>query len=146
MTEFEVEARAALDAKGAAERQMAAAADVPPWRHAAVGLLMVALVGAPAVAMPSRLIVPALAFFLIMALVQSDKRRTGMFINGYRRGRTLGLTLGLVAVNMALMIASLRAGLAGRMDLVAVLALVSFALTWAGSVLWQRIFVREMGA
>ena len=105
------EARSALDEMGIAERRLAAAAaDCPPWRHAVFGLVMAASVATPAVAMPARLAVPALVFFAVLMIFQSDGRRTGMFVNGYRRGKTLGLTLGLLVVIMGLLMLSIRAG------------------------------------
>ena len=85
---FEQEARAALDAKAAAERQLAKAADCPPWRHALFGIVMAGLVATPALPLPLRLGALALILIMIAVIVQMDRRRMGMFVNGYRRGKT----------------------------------------------------------
>ena len=146
MTNLQDEARTALEAMGTAEQRLAAAAACPPWRHAAFGLVMAALVASPGVAMPTRLAVPAVAFFAVMAIVQSDRRRTGMFVNGYRRGKTLVLTLGLLVANLGLFLLGIRAGERGDIGMVLLLALAAFLISVAGSIVWQRIFVRELGA
>ena len=146
MTNMQDEARSALDAMGTAERKLALAAACPPWRHAAFGVLMAALVAAPAVAMPARLAVPALALFAVMAIVQSDRRRTGMFINGYRRGKTLWLTLGLLVVIVGLVMLSIRAGDRGETVMVVLISAIAFLVSVGASIAWQRIFLREMGA
>ena len=145
-TNLHDEARTALDAMGASERKLAAAAACPPWRHAAFGLVMAALVAAPAVAMPLRLAVPALAFLAVLGIVQSDRRRTGMFVNGYRRGKTLFLTLGILVANLGLYLLSISAGLRGETGTVILLSVAAFLISVVGSVIWQRIFVRELGA
>ena len=141
------EARSALDEMGIAERRLAAAAaDCPPWRHAVFGLVMAASVATPAVAMPARLAVPALVFFAVLMIFQSDRRRTGMFVNGYRRGKTLGLTLGLLVVIMGLLMLSIRAGERGDTGTVILLSVAGFVISVGASIAWQRIFLREMGA
>ena len=104
------------------------------------------MVPAPAVAMPARLAVPALALFAVMAIVQSDRRRTGMFINGYRRGKTLWLTLGLLVVIVGLVMLSIRAGDRGETVMVVLISAIAFLVSVGASIAWQRIFLREMGA
>ena len=140
------EARAALDAKGAAERRLAAAADCPPWRHALFGLVMGALVATPALALPLRLVALALILFGIAGIVAWDRRRMGMFVNGYRRGKTLIVSFALLAIVLTLYLFSARAGLAGDRLTPLLLGVVAFIISVVGSVTWQRVFVRELGA
>ena len=140
------EARAALDAKGAAERRLAAAADCPPWRHALFGLVMGALVATPTLALPLRLVALALILFGIAGIVAWDRRRMGMFVNGYRRGKTLIVSFALLAIVLALYLFSARAGLAGDRLTPLLLGVVAFIISVVGSVIWQRVFVRELGA
>ncbi len=146
MTNMQDEARIALDAMGTAEQRLAAATACPPWRHAVFGLVMAALVATPAVSTPARLAVPALAFFAVMAIVQSDRRRTGMFVNGYRRGKTLALTFTILIANLGLFMLSTRAGDGGAFGAVIMLSIVAFVISVAGSIAWHRVFVRELGA
>lgn len=144
---FEEEARAALAAKGEAERQLAAAATCPPWRHVAFGAVMAALVAMPVLPLPYRFAMLALVFAAILMIVQSDRRRMGMFVNGYRRGKTLLVALPLVAVEVGLYLYSVRHSEAGGGAAISLaLAAVAFVSSVAGSILWQRVFVRELGA
>jgi hypothetical protein len=140
------EARAALDAKGNAERQLAKAADCPPWRHALFGLVMASLIATPALPLPLRLVALAAIFVGIGLIVISDRRRMGMFVNGYRRGKTLVVSIALLVFDLVLYALSVRAEVDGDTNLPLMFAGVAFGVNVIGSIVWQRIFVRELGA
>jgi hypothetical protein len=147
MKTMEDEARAALAAKGAAEQNLAQLSLCPPWRHAAFAAVMAALVVTPVFPLPLRFGVLALVFVAIALIVQSDRRRLGVFINGYRRGKTRLVTFPMLAVILALDFASFHFGVTRHQPAISVaLAAAAFAFAWVGSVLWQRVFVRELGA
>lgn len=147
MTTIEEEARFALAAKGAAEQNLARLSLCPPWRHAAFAAVVAALVASPAVSLPLRFGVIALVFVAIALIVQSDRRRLGVFINGYRRGRTRLVTFPMLAVILALYAGSFYFGdTMGRPAISLAFAAISFAVGYAGSVIWQKVFVRELGA
>jgi hypothetical protein len=80
-------------------------------------------------------------------IIHSDRKRMGMFINGYRRGKTRIVALGILAVELALYFVSVVRGL-DHQDHVTPLLLgaAGVMIGIAGSMLWQRVFVREMGA
>jgi hypothetical protein len=141
------EVLSALDAKRAAEVQMARAATCPPWRHALFGLLMGGLVASPAFEMSTRITILVVILCCIPVIIQSDRKRMGMFINGYRRGKTRIVALGVLAVVLGLYAISVVRGL-DHHDHIAPLLLGAVAVVVAtlGSILWQRVFVREMGA
>ena len=140
------EARAALDAKGTAEQDLARAAVCPPWRHAAFGLVMGSLVATPALPLPLRLLALALILVGIGLIVRSDRRRMGMFINGYRRGKTLIVSHLMLGFTLALFAISIRASDAGDLVTPLLLGGAAFLVCVIGSVLWQRVFVSELGA
>jgi hypothetical protein len=142
-----VEALSALDAKRSAEAQMARAATCPPWRHAVFGLLMGALVAAPAVPLPARFAVLIALLAAIPIIIRSDRKRMGMFINGYRRGKTRIVAFVLLTVELSLYGLSVYLGdyLHDR-GTPLLLGLVGIAIGIAGSRLWQRVFVSELGA
>lgn len=142
-----MDARSALEAKQLAETQMAKAATCPPWRHALFGLMMGGLVATPAFEMPMRLFVVAFLLAIMPIIVQSDRKRMGLFINGYRRGKTRIVAVGIVIVELSLYSISLMLGV-DHHDRVAplLLGLAAAAIGILGSLLWQRVFVREMGA
>lgn len=141
------EARAALDAKSSAEQNLARLALCPRWRHAAFGACEAALVATPALILPLRFAVLAVTMVGVALIVRSDKRRLGVFINGYRRGKTRLVTFPMLALIMLLYFASCYYGLARSEPSISLaLAGVAFITGWMGSVLWQRVFVRELGA
>lgn len=142
-----MEALSALDAKRQAEMQMARAANCPPWRHAIFALMMGGLVASPAVPLPARFGLLAALLCLVPIIVQSDRKRMGMFINGYRRGKTRLVTFPLLAVELALYGVGIIRNAAGTDPVTPlVLGAVAFVIGWVGSIIWQRVFVREMGA
>jgi hypothetical protein len=142
-----LDARTALEAKHLAEAQMARAATCPPWRHALFGLMMGGLVATPAFDTPIRFAILALLLYLVPVIIHSDRKRTGMFINGYRRGKTRLVVFAVLAVELSLYAVSVVRGL-DHDDHVTPLLLGAAGLVIAtlGSLLWQRVFVREMGA
>ncbi|QNN64678.1 hypothetical protein H9L12_10415 [Sphingomonas rhizophila] len=141
------EAMLALDAKQSAERDLAAAAHCPAWRHGVFGIMMGAMVASPAVALPWRYFVLAFALAAIPLIVRSDRKRTGMFINGYRRGKTRLVTFAILAALLVLYTLSVRAALSNGDHLTPLLLGIAAAvLATLGSIQWQRVFVREMGA
>ncbi len=140
------DARLALDAVGAAEHDLSRLAVCPPWRHAAFAGLMAVWVAAPAIAMPLRFGLFAVLLGVVAVIVRSDRRRLGVFINGYRRGKTRQVIFPMLLVLMTLFGASTYFGDLHHERLVSVaLAVVAFPIAYYGSALWQRVFVRELG-
>lgn len=147
MTDMQEQARAALAAKAAAERNLAELALCPPWRHAAFAGIMAALVASPAAPLALRSVILVFVFAAIALVIQSDKKRLGVFINGYRRGRTRLVTFPMLAIVMAIYVASMVFGMdRHRPEISLALGVVTFGIAYVGSVLWQRVFVRELGA
>ena len=141
------DARSALEAKQFAEAQMARAATCPPWRHAVFGLMMGGLVATPAFELPIRISILVALLALIPIIIHSDRKRMGMFINGYRRGKTRIVALGILAVELSLYAVSVIRGLDHHDHVTPlVLGAAGVAIGIFGSRLWQRVFVREMGA
>ena len=142
-----LDARTALEAKHYAEAQMARAANCPPWRHAVFGLLMGGLVASPAFDMPIRMTILVLILCCIPIIIHSDRKRMGMFINGYRRGKTRVVAIGILLVELSLYAVAVIRGLDHHDHTTPLLLGVAGVLIGiAGSMLWQRVFVREMGA
>lgn len=141
------EALSALDAKRQAQMQMARAATCPPWRHALFGLMMGGLIASPAFDIKARFAILILLLALVPMIIHSDRKRMGMFINGYRRGKTLLVTLPLLLIELSLYFVSLVRGLEHHdRTTPLLLGMLGVAIGIAGSYLWQRVFVREMGA
>ena len=141
------EALSALDAKRHAEMQMAKAATCPPWRHALFGLMMGALVASPAFEMTVRFAILIGLLCLIPVIIHSDRKRMGMFINGYRRGKTRIVAFGILILELSLYAVAVVRGL-DHHDRVTplILGVAGVVIGIIGSMMWQRVFVREMGA
>jgi len=142
-----LEARSALDAKQFAEAQMARAATCPPWRHGVFGLMMGGLVASPAFEMPVRMGILTALLLLIPVIIHSDRKRMGMFINGYRRGKTRVVAIGILVVELSLYAVAVVRGLDHHDSVTPlVLGAAGVVIGTIGSMIWQRVFVREMGA
>jgi hypothetical protein len=147
MTTAAEEARLALMAKGTAEQNLARLSLCPPWRHAAFAAVMAATVATPACQMPLRFVPLVLILLAVALIVRSDRRRLGVFINGYRRGKTRLVTFPMLAVILVFYAASSYFGDMRHQPAISMaLAIAAFGIGYGGSVIWQRVFVRELGA
>jgi hypothetical protein len=140
------EARAALAAKTLAEQDLARLGTCPPWRHAAFAAVETALVISPLASISGRFAILVVVFVGIFLIVRSDRRRLGVFINGYRRGRTRLVVVPMLLGILVLYSLSIVAVFDWHMPWVSLLcAAVTFPLCYFGSVLWQNVFRRELG-
>jgi hypothetical protein len=96
------EAAAALSAMQESRARLAAAANCPPERHLAFAGLLGGLVASQAAPPFVTMGLEALFALGVGLLFLWDRKRTGMFINGYRAGRTRPLTFSLLAVALSL--------------------------------------------
>ncbi len=139
------EAEGALAKMQESRARLAAAASCPPERHLAFAAIMGTLVASQAAPVAGTFAIEALCFLSIGLVLLWDRRRTGMFISGYRRGRTRPLTFALLAVLLVIggfgvwlkfakgfWWAPILAGLA--------VTVVSFVASRA----WQRIYRAEL--
>jgi len=140
-------AQSALDAKRQAEVQIARAANCPPWRHAVFGLMMGGLVASFAFDFVLRTAILVIVLAAIPIIIRSDRKRMGMFINGYRRGKTRYVIAGFLVLWLPLYAFSVYYGLELHNRVVPlVLGAITGVLGVVASMIWQRVFVREMGA
>ena len=139
------EARAALDSTAAARAHLATLGICPPWRHAAFGAIMALLVGGIGFDTEVQTACTVLALGGIAVVASYDRRRYGVFINGYRKGSTLKVSIGVLLGVLALLILQiyLRDQHASTSVHLCV-ALAAFVLGTWGSVIWGRVFRREM--
>ncbi len=139
------EARAALGSIGDAHARLAAAAECPPWRHAVFGLIMALLVLGLGIGGTTQFALMAVAMALTAIVVMHDRKRMGVFANGYRRGSTLPVALGLVVVTMLLIAAQIRLREAdGSMTVAWLITGAEFVVATVSSVLWQWRFRAEL--
>lgn len=145
MSNTKEEALTALAAKGEVEQNLANLSLCPPLRHAAFAAVLATLVVTPALPLPMRFGALALIFTSIYFIVQWDKRRLGVFINGYRRGKTRMVTFPMLVLVLGLYFASYYYSLQQKeLGLSLALAALTFIIGYLGSTLWQRVFVTEL--
>ncbi|WP_375395046.1 hypothetical protein [uncultured Sphingomonas sp.] len=140
-----VEAVDALATIRASRIQLVTASDTPPLRHLAFAGLMGTLVACPAVMLPWRFGVLFGILIGIALVVRWDRRRTGMFINGYRAGRTRKVTFAMLAFSLGLY--AISVWLADGRHMIwpsLVLGCVATVACWFGSRYWCSVFEREM--
>lgn len=141
------DAAEALAALKASRARLAVAADCSPQRHFVFAAVLGGFVTLPVFPTGIALGLEAVLLGIVFLIARSDRRRTGMFVNGYRRGRTLPLTLTVLAFYLALL--ALGRTLSRDTPLWWAplgLALLSLPVGYVASIRWQRIFRREMGA
>lgn len=139
------EARAALDAIDGARSKLADVGFCPPWRHAVFGAILGAMVLAVGVGGAAQVALTVSALAGVAIVVTYDRRRYGVFINGYRRGPTLKVTLALLAVTMVLFVGEIHARevgmtLASKLGLAAAEAIIAIA----ASVKFARVLRAEL--
>ena len=125
--------------------KLAAASETPVSRHLAFAGLIALLVASPLLPLEWRFV--ALVGFLIVTalIIRWDRRRMGMFINGYRAGRTRWVVVPTLVVIEALYVLSYW--LVAEKQIVwavAPLTVLAAVVAYVGSVWWCDVFRREM--
>jgi hypothetical protein len=146
MTEIE-DARAGLSAIADSRQRLAVVARVPMWRHALFAGMMGGLVAAYGLPVAYQMGAVAGLLCATAVIVREDRKRMGMFLNGYRRGRTSPIAYASVAfflVSLVLAIV-LRRTFAIAWAPFAIAAIVA-AVGWKSSIAWERAYLRELGA
>lgn len=139
-------ARDALAAAQASRRRFALAQAPWPWsRHAAWGTLLAGLAAAQALPAPYNVATDAALAFAAAGIAASDRSRRGVFVNGWRHGRTLWITLTIVFV--AIVVGLFGLWLSRERGWV--WAPVAFGLGlipvgMAASRLWEHVYNREL--
>jgi hypothetical protein len=139
------EAAAALSAMQDSRARLAAAANCPPERHLVFAGLLGGLVAAQAATPFVTMALEALIALGVGLVFVWDRKRTGMFINGYRAGRTRPMTFSLLA--MALSLGALGVWLKMSYGIVWAPVLCGVVVGVAAyfmSAAWQNIYRREL--
>jgi hypothetical protein len=145
MTTETDEATAALAAMQSSRERLAAAATCPPERHLVFAGLLGGIVASQAAPSLIAIVIEGLLIGCVGLVVAWDRKRTGMFINGYRAGRTRPLTFGLLAIALGAAVLGIWLKL-DRGIWWAPLACGLFVAVaaYVASAVWQRIYVREL--
>lgn len=138
------EANAALDAVADAKRSVGIASAAPLWRHAAFAAVMALLI--LAVVLHGSLWTAPFSFAMagVVLIFRWDRKQTGMFVNGYRLGRTLPLTIALLIAIIGIAAATFRLSTGGEPMLALTMVPAAFLIALGASLWWERIFLAEM--
>jgi branched-subunit amino acid transport protein len=135
-----------LELIAAANRQMAERAKAPGWYHWALGALMgglAAILDAPVTWMLAYYVVFGVGIAL---LVRAYRKHTGMWIPGYRAGRTRWVAFSGAALIAAIMLGSVwvrrELGFEGAGIVAGVLVA---ALVTAKGYIWEKAYRRDLG-
>lgn len=133
---------ASLEALEAANTRLAERMRWPLWRHMAAGL-MVSLLLAAITIQPSPLgfLLFGLALILTLAILRDDRRRHGMFVSGYQRGRTGWVMCVIVAlfIGSVVVVETQIDGSPGA-PLLWLVVIILFVGTTALSLVWERVY------
>lgn len=136
----------ALAAMKESQRRLAAAATCPPERHLAFAALYGGLVATPALPVHYWIVAEAVLLLAVPLIIRWDRRRTGMFINGYRSGKTRPLTFAMLGIMLLMYLASIWLSQVRGVDWAPLpLAALALLIAYRFSVLWMGRFRQEMG-
>lgn len=129
----------------AANAEMAKRAVAPVWYHPALGLLTGGLVAVQGMPLPVLGLYYVAFFGGLILLVRAYKQRTGIWVNGYRKGRTRLVSVGLAAIVGAILLASVwlqrSEGMASAPWIGGAVAAVVVTI---GGFLWESAFRRDL--
>jgi hypothetical protein len=138
------DARSALADLDRNRAELATSMDAPFLRHFVFAVTAPAMVLA---ATSPRLIgLTALGLLMVVGILHWDRKRYGVFINGYRRGRTLPVTLALLLALMGSVFVAAGVREHGQLWIGYAAAAFAFVAALAASYAWQAAYKREMGA
>lgn len=146
MSISETERREQLELIAAANRRMAEQAKAPKWHHWTLGILIGGLCAAQELPMPWPVAYYPVAILGMGWMVRAYRRHTGMWIPGYRAGRTRWVAFGSAGVVTVIFLTATvitrNTGLHGVY--LAAGALIAVAATLRGYA-WEKAYRRDLG-
>jgi hypothetical protein len=142
----EAEREEALSAIQAANRRMADRAKAPGYYHATLGLLGGGAVAVQEAPWPWRLAYYAVLIVAMALLVRAYRRKTGLWISGYRAGRTRWVAVGVAAIFVLVAAGAIWLTFQEHVHGACLVAGVLIAgLVTAAGYLWERAYRRDLG-
>ncbi|GEC60451.1 hypothetical protein GOX01_07820 [Gluconobacter oxydans] len=137
------DARVQLEALGAFREKLGDELVCPWWNAPVMGGLLALLTFSMSLDPPFIFLLEGLCIALIGIFYALARRRMGYFVNGYRRGRTRKVAIGMMLAVYAMMALS-GASVRGWLPWLATLG--SFAIGYGAALLWQRAWRADMTA
>ena len=143
--EQEFDPREALATASGARQRLAARAASPWWYAPLYGLGVGGMVASFALRGPLIGVGIVASTALVVTIYTVWKAKTGLSVSGYRRGRTLPLTLAFVAVLLGLMLIAVRFGQErGQPEVALACGVIAGLIAAWASHAWDRIWRAEM--
>lgn len=139
------EAEQALKALRTTQGRLAERAHWSWQRHAAFGAVMGALVASYALPPAGAVLGLLLCCLAMVAIVVRDRRRDGFFVNGYRGGRTRGVTALLLLAALGALAVALIGKDHGHGWAPLAAGAVLFVVATYASMAWERVYRKELG-
>ena len=116
-------------------------------RHASVGVLLGTMIASFALPTGWPIAVVAACLVATLLIVRRDRQRDGFFVNGYRPGRTLPVTIALLMISFGALYAAIFLKTdKGLIWAPIAVGLVLAVLATAASILWERVYRQELMA
>ena len=144
-TQAPLDPRLALDEAARAHAALALRARAPGWYHAVLGLMIGALLAS--MAGPTWLMLATDALFCLglVLMIAAYRRHTGMWINGYRAGRTRVVAFATAFLAAGIMLACVWAKTERGLWLSPLIgAPVVAALVTAAGYIWERAYRADL--
>ena len=142
----ETEGLEALNQIAAANREMADRIKSPGWYSWSLSLMIGGLIAVQEAPLPAIFAYEVFFFVALALLVRAYKRRTGVWIMGYRAGRTRWVAVGAAAVGVTIMLSAvfLYRAMDVRGACIAAGAILTLLMRlYCG--LWQKAYRRDLG-
>ena len=139
------EAAAVLEAMAASRRRLANRSVSSPIRHIAYAIAVGGWIAAAALPDGYRIASYAVVVVAMIGLVLWDRHRNGTFVNGFRPGKTRGIAVLLVVLILPLYFGS--TWLARETNSVwpsLGLGVIGALTAYAASLVWERVYVRDL--
>lgn len=144
MTDIDAARRALEDAQKV-RADIADKVRCPPSRHLAMGVVMGGMIAGEAASPPISLAILAICLGGVVLLVVDARKRLGFFVNGYRRGKTLWVAIGLLVFVEAVLASSIWLKEVRHILWAPIVGgLIVAPVATAASYLWQSVYRTEM--
>lgn len=138
--------QAALDLISDANRKLVQRAKAPVWYHYALGLLVGGLAAVQAAGIPWNIAYYVVYGAGLWLLVRAYRRHTGMWIPGYRAGRTRWVAFILAALVGGLFLGAVVIDRrTGAHEVYLIAGALLAVVTTIGGYVWEAAFRRDLG-
>ncbi|PZT87411.1 MAG: hypothetical protein DI637_09285 [Citromicrobium sp.] len=139
------EARDALGSIDQTKEKMAQRMRWPLWRHAAFGFVLALLLAGIVLSTQWQAVLYAIVIVMVFFIIRDDRKRHGMYVSGYQKGRTIWVLIGIAMGFMTAIFAMNSWVDDGIADpLFWLLTGAIFVFSTAMSYVWQFVYQKDL--